>query len=48
MLIGNGEGSGLVLDVRGRGGGGTVMQKRQAPDFRSPEVGISASASQNV
>ena len=41
MLIGNGEGGGLVFDIRG-GGGGTVMQKRQSPDFRSPEVGISA------
>ena len=42
MLIGNGEGGGLVFDIRGGGGGGTVMQKRQSPDFRSPEVGISA------
>ena len=40
MLIENGEGGGLVFDIGG--GGGTVMQKRQSPDFRSPEVGISA------
>ena len=42
-------GRGVVWSsMLGGGGGGTVMQKRQSPDFRSPEVGISASASQNV
>ena len=38
------------MDIRGRGGGGGgsvdfrgrgVVQNRESPDFRSPEVGIS-------
>ena len=28
-----------------RGGGGGKVKKRQSPDFRSPEVGISANGS---
>ena len=41
ILIGGGEGGG------GRGDGGLItfpggVKKRESPDFRSPEVGISA------
>ena len=31
----------LGLLTFGGGGGGAVMQNRESPDFRSPEVGIS-------
>ena len=35
---------GLIVDIRGGGGG--VMQKKDSPDFRFPEVGISATVNQ--
>ena len=38
MLMG--VGGGAIIDIRG-GGGGEVMQKKQSPDFRFPEAGIS-------
>ena len=41
IFLGGGEGSGVSLNMRGRGGGGLV-NKKESPDFRSPEVGISA------
>ena len=31
----------LIADIRG-GGGGVLRQKKDSPDFRFPEVGISA------
>ena len=34
---GEGGGGGGAVDIRGRG----VVQNRESPDFRSPEVGIS-------
>ena len=34
-------GGSALTSPRGAGGGGEV-QKRESPDFRSPEVGISA------
>ena len=39
QFVGAGEGSGGVGDIRGLGGGGGVVQNRESPDFRSPEVG---------
>ena len=38
---GRGWGGGLVVDIRGGGGGNGVMQKKESPDFRFPEVSIS-------
>ena len=35
---GGGGGDGGAFDIRG---GGDVVQNRESPDFRSPEVGIS-------
>ena len=35
-----GRGGGECVDISEEGGG--VVQKRESPDFRSPEVGISA------
>ena len=29
----------MLLTFRGKGGGGGVVQNREYPDFRSPEVG---------
>ena len=40
IFVGGGEGGGGLLNFRGGGGG--VVKKRESPDFRSPEVGISA------
>ena len=34
-----GEGGVGAVDIRGGGGGGSVMQNRESPDFRSPGVG---------
>ena len=35
---GGGNGGVAAIDIRGWGGGG-VVQNRESPDFRSPEVG---------
>ena len=43
IFVGGGEGGGGLLNFRGGGGG--VVKKRESPDFRSPEVGISANLS---
>ena len=40
IFVGGGEGGGGLLTFREGGGG--VVKKRESPDFRSPEVGISA------
>ena len=32
----------LIADIRGGEGGGGKKQKKDSPDFRFPEVGISA------
>ena len=37
-MEGGGSGGGSSLNFRGEG----VVKKRESPDFRSPEVGISA------
>ena len=37
LLAGGGGGDGGAVDIRERG----VVQNRESPDFRSPEVGIS-------
>ena len=42
IFVGGGEGGGGLLNFRGGGG---VVKKRESPDFRSPEVGISVSTS---
>ena len=39
IFVGGGEGGGGLLNFREGGG---VVKKRESPDFRSPEVGISA------
>ena len=39
MLMGGGEGGKVIIDIRG--GGRRGKQKRESPDFRFPEVGIS-------
>ena len=37
---GGGESGGVgAVDIRGWAGGGGVVQNRESPDFRSPEVG---------
>ena len=36
--MGGGGGGVGAVDIRGGGGGG-VLQNRESPDFRSPEVG---------
>ena len=38
IFVGGGEGGGGLLTFREGGG---VVKKRESPDFRSPEVGIS-------
>ena len=38
IFVRGGEGGGGLLNFRGGGG---VVKKRESPDFRSPEVGIS-------
>ena len=37
IFLGDGEGGGGLLNFRGGG----VVKKRESPDYRSPEVGIS-------
>ena len=37
IFVGGGEGNGGLLNFRG----GWVVKKRESPDLRSPEVGIS-------
>ena len=39
IFVGGGEGGAVVYWISGGGG---VVKKRESPDFRSPEVGISA------
>ena len=41
-ICGQGGGGSGAVDIWGVGGGGVVVQNRDSPDFRSPEVGISA------
>ena len=38
MLMGGLGSGGLIVDIREGGG---VMQKKESPDFRFPDVGIS-------
>ena len=40
-VCGQGLGDVGAVDIWWGGGGGGVMQNRESPDFRSPEVGIS-------
>ena len=42
IFVGGGEGGGGLLNFPG---GGRVVKKRESPDFRSPDVGISVYAS---
>ena len=42
IFVRGGEGGGGLLNFRGGGG---VVKKRESPDFRSPDVGISVYAS---
>ena len=39
QFVGLGGGGVGAVDIRGWGGGGCVVQNRESPDFRSPEVG---------
>ena len=48
LIFGGGEGQGHEVDrLYSVGGGGGVMQKKESPGFRFPEVGISAVATVN-
>ena len=48
LIFGGGEGRGQEVDrLYSGGGGGGVMQKKESPGFRFPEVGISAVATVN-
>ena len=43
LIRGSGSWGGVIVDIRsGRRGGGGVMQKKESPEFRFPEVNISA------
>ena len=44
IFVGSGEGGGGSLNFRGVG----VVKKRESPDLRSPEVGISVSIHFNL
>lgn len=43
-----GVGDGEAVDIWGGGEGGVLVQNKESPDFRSPQVGISVNNSPDV